>query len=221
MTHILLTGYEPFGDHETNPSATVTESLDGMALGGATVVGRELPVVFDEALPRVRSLIDTHDPVAILSTGLMPERRVLTVERTGINVRDCDDVPDNDDQRPVDQPVVADGPDAYFATLPVKRLVAAAREASVPARVSNTPALTCATTSSMRRDTTWRRTTWGSCRGSFTSRTRTRRRRAGPTPSRACRSTRWSGGSRRCFEFWPTRRRTTPRRRSGGLEVPR
>lgn len=138
MTRILLTGYEPFGNHETNPSATVAEFLDGMALGGATVVGRELPVVFDEALPRVRSLIDTHDPVAILSTGLMPERRVLTVERTGINVRDCGDVPDNDDQRPVDQPVVADGPDAYFATLPVKRLVAAAREASVPARVSNT-----------------------------------------------------------------------------------
>ena len=138
MTTILLTGYEPFGGHETNPSATVAESLDGATLGGATVVGRELPVVFDEALPRIRSLIDTHDPATVLSTGLMPEREVLTVERVGINVRDCGDVPDNDDQQPIDRPVVAGGPDAYFATVPVKRLVAAAREAAVPARVSNT-----------------------------------------------------------------------------------
>jgi pyroglutamyl-peptidase len=138
MSTILLTGYGPFGDHETNPSARVARALDGETIAGASVVGRAIPVVFDEALPRVRALIDDHDPAAVVSTGLMPERSVLTVERVGINVRDCDDVPDNDGQTPTDDPVHADGPDAYFATLPVKRLVAASRDAGVPARVSNT-----------------------------------------------------------------------------------
>ena len=138
MSTILLTGYEPFGDHETNPSATIAESLDGTEIGNATVVGRELPVVFDDTLPRVRSLIDDYHPTAVLSTGLMPDRAVLTVERVGINVRDYGNVPDNADQTPVDEPVQPGGPAAYFATLPVKQLVAAAREAAVPARVSNT-----------------------------------------------------------------------------------
>lgn len=138
MSTVLLTGYEPFDDYRTNPSVEVTRALDGAATDGATVVGRELPVVFDEALPVVRSLIEEHDPSAVLSTGLMPERAVLTVERVGINVRDYDDVPDNDGGTPVDEPVVADGPTAYLATLPVRELVAASREAGVPARLSNT-----------------------------------------------------------------------------------
>lgn len=138
MSTILLTGYEPFGEHETNPSGAVARSLDGTTVGDATVVGRELPVVFDEALPRVRSLIEEHQPTAVLSTGLMPDREVLTVERVGINVRDYGDVPDNADQTPIDEPIVRDGPVAYFATVPIKQLVGAAQEAEVPARVSNT-----------------------------------------------------------------------------------
>lgn len=138
MSTILLTGYGPFGDHETNPSARVVRALDGETIAGASVVGRTIPVVFDEALPAVRSLLEDHDPVAVVSTGLMPERSALTVERVGINVRDCDDVPDNDGRTPTDAPVHDDGPNAYFATLPIKRLVAASRDAGVPARVSNT-----------------------------------------------------------------------------------
>lgn len=138
MTTILLTGYEPFGEHETNPSSAVAQTLDGTTTDGATIIGRELPVVFDEALPRVRSLIAEHDPDAVLSTGLMPDREMLTVERVGINVRDCPDVPDNDGRMPADEPVVAEGPNAYFATVPIKQLVTAARERGVPARLSNT-----------------------------------------------------------------------------------
>ncbi|MFB6131424.1 MAG: pyroglutamyl-peptidase I [Salinigranum sp.] len=138
MSTILLTGFEPFGEHETNPAVAVTERLDGASFGGVPVVGHELPVVFDEALPTLRKHVEEFDPVAIVSLGLMPGRRALTVERVGINVRDYDGVPDNDGAEPVDDPIVADGPAAYFATLPIRDLVAASRDAGVPARVSNT-----------------------------------------------------------------------------------
>jgi pyroglutamyl-peptidase len=138
MSTILLTGYEPFGEFETNPTSRLAEALDGTEIDGVRVVGRELPVVFDDALPAVRAYVDEHDPVAVVSTGLMPGRAVLTVERVGINVRDYDDVPDNTGATPVDHPVVPDGPDAYFATLPVRDLVAELRAAGVPARLSNT-----------------------------------------------------------------------------------
>jgi pyroglutamyl-peptidase len=138
MTTILFTGYEPFGEHETNPSARLAHDVDGLNFESATVVGRELPVAFDDALPLLVDAIDEHAPDVVLSTGLMPEREVISVERVGINVRDYDGVPDNDDRTPVDVPVDADGPDAYFSTLPIRDLVAASNEVGVPARVSNT-----------------------------------------------------------------------------------
>jgi pyroglutamyl-peptidase len=138
MTTILFTGYEPFGDYETNPSARLAHDVDGLTFESATVVGRELPVVFDEAMPRLLAAIDEHDPDIVLSTGLMPGRETISVERVGINVRDFDGVPDNEAREPVDTPVEADGPDAYFATLPVRELVSVSNEAGVPARISNT-----------------------------------------------------------------------------------
>ncbi|MFC7157698.1 pyroglutamyl-peptidase I [Halomarina halobia] len=138
MTTLLLTGYEPFGEYETNPTSRLVEALDGTKTGEATVVGRELPVVFDDALPALRGYLEEHEPVAVLSTGLMPGRAVLTVERVGINVRDYDGVPDNTGAEPVDQPVDLEGPDAYFATLPVRELVEELQAVGVPARISNT-----------------------------------------------------------------------------------
>ena len=61
----------------------------------------------------------------------------ITVERVAIN---CDDfrIPDNGGNQPEDEPVVADGPSAYFATLPIKNIVNALHQASIPAKVSNT-----------------------------------------------------------------------------------
>ncbi len=138
MSTIVFTGYEPFGVYETNPTARLAKDLDGRTVGGSTVVGRELPVAFDEALPLVAELIKTHDPLAVLSTGLMPGRAEITVERVGINVRDVDGVPDNADRCPVDESVVDDGPVAYLSTLPIRALVTASTEVGVPASVSNT-----------------------------------------------------------------------------------
>jgi pyroglutamyl-peptidase len=47
-------------------------------------------------------------------------------------------IADNAGQQPVDQPVVAGGPAAYWSGLPIKRMVAAVRAAGVPASVSQT-----------------------------------------------------------------------------------
>jgi pyroglutamyl-peptidase len=59
------------------------------------------------------------------------------VERVAVNIADAR-VPDNLGHRPVDEPVVPDGPAAYFSTLPVKACTAAVRAAGVPASVSCT-----------------------------------------------------------------------------------
>src|SRR4029078_5819252 len=57
------------------------------------------------------------------------------VERVAVNVQDAD-IPDNDGAQPVDAPVIAGGPSAYLATLPVRAAVAALRAQELPAQLS-------------------------------------------------------------------------------------
>jgi pyroglutamyl-peptidase len=64
-------------------------------------------------------------------------RGALSLERVAINVDDAP-IPDNQGARPIDRPIAARGPAAYFSTLPIKAMVAALRGAGLPAEVSQT-----------------------------------------------------------------------------------
>ncbi|WP_276302215.1 peptidase [Halorussus lipolyticus] len=141
---LLLTGYEPFGDHDRNPTEEVARELDGQELAGREIVGRVLPVEFDRAGDEMRDLIEAHDPEAVVATGLAAGRAAVSVERVGVNVADCVGIPDNAEADPRNERIrEADAesetpPAAYFATLPVVEVVADLLDAGIPARVSNT-----------------------------------------------------------------------------------
>lgn len=134
---VLLTGYEPFGDHDVNPSARVARELDGTTVAGERVVGEVLPVDFGRTAEVVAELVADHDPTAVVSTGLAGGREAVSVERVGLNLNDCAGTPDNDGSEPRAEPIDPDGADAHFATLPVRDCVSAVIEAGIPARVSN------------------------------------------------------------------------------------
>lgn len=55
----------------------------------------------------------------------------------GIPIPDCR-IPDNEGNEIIDEPSYADGPDAYFVTLPIKDMVRKIQEKGIPASVSNT-----------------------------------------------------------------------------------
>lgn len=135
---LLCTGYEPFGDHDTNPSGEVAESLDGATVAGHDVVGAVLPVAFGPAEERMRELLDEHDPAVVVATGLAAGRAAVCVERVAVNVADTVGVPDNAGNDPVDERLDPEGRDARLSTLPVRETVEACLDAGVPARVSNT-----------------------------------------------------------------------------------
>lgn len=135
---LLLTGYEPFGDHDRNPSAKVARKLDGETVSGREVVGRVLPVEFGRASDDMEALIEEYDPVAIAATGLAAGRAAISVERVGINVADCAGIPDNADEEPRNERIREGDDAAHFATLPVVEVVAKLLDAGIPTRVSNT-----------------------------------------------------------------------------------
>ena len=137
MRTVLMTGFDPFGGESINPSWEVVKQLEGMHIDGCRVVTRQLPCVFGEALSVLNAAIDELDPTLVIAVGQAGGRVDVTVERVGINVDDAR-IADNIGQQPVDVAIVADGPAAWFSTLPIKAMGAALREAGVPASVSQT-----------------------------------------------------------------------------------
>lgn len=134
---ILLTGYEPFGDFESNPSETVANQFDGEEVAGHRIDAEVLPVEFDAAAGIVADAIAERDPDAVVSTGLATGRPAVSVERVGINVEDARGTPDNAEADPENVPIDPGGADAHFATLPVTRIVERLLDRGVPARLSN------------------------------------------------------------------------------------
>src|SRR5438045_2679725 len=132
----LVTGFEPFGADAVNPSRKAVLRLPAR-LGDLAIETRVLPTVFGRAIAALDDALVTVWPDIVLCGGLAGGRAELSLERVAINVDDAR-IPDNDGQQPIDRPIVADGPAAYFTGLPVKAAVAAMREAGLPAIVSNT-----------------------------------------------------------------------------------
>jgi pyroglutamyl-peptidase len=134
---LLVTGFEPFDKHILNPSGRIAQQLDGEMLAGRRVAGVVLPVTRDGGPRALSEAIERQRPEIVLCLGLAEGRAVLSAERVAINVLDYP-VADNAGEQPVDAPVIPGGPAAYFATLPVKAILSAWREAGVPGAVSNT-----------------------------------------------------------------------------------
>jgi len=135
MKTVLLTGFEPFNKEPINPAWEAVRALDGWTEGGFHVVARQLPCAFGAAIDTVRAAIEELKPVLVIAVGQAGGRMDLSVERVAINVDDAP-IEDNAQRQPVDQPIVAGGPAAYFSTLPIKAIVQALRAAGLPASVS-------------------------------------------------------------------------------------
>ena len=132
---LLLTGFEPFGGSRLNPSQQVALALHEAGLPGIELHTAILPV---ERLGGPRALLEAITavrPQAVLCLGEATRRAVLSIERVGINLQDYR-IADNAGNQVEDQPVGADGPAAYFATLPVRAMLQAVLAAGVPAELS-------------------------------------------------------------------------------------
>lgn len=132
---ILVTAFDPFGGEKTNPALEAVKALPA-EIAGEEVITVEVPTVFGKAIEAATAAIEKHQPSAVLCVGQAGGRFDITPERVAINIDDAR-IPDNDGNQPIDEPVVDGAPSAYFATLPIKAMAAAIRDAGVPASVSN------------------------------------------------------------------------------------
>ncbi len=133
---VLVTGFEPFGGDDINPSWEIARALDGTCLtDGTPVEAALLPCAFEAVEPALVQAIERHRPRLLIALGLAGSRTELGVERVALNWCDAR-IPDNAGEQPLDRPVVPGAPMAYLSTLPVKAMAQAMREAGAPAMVS-------------------------------------------------------------------------------------
>ncbi|MCG0276518.1 MAG: pyroglutamyl-peptidase I [Thermosediminibacteraceae bacterium] len=133
---VLVTGFEPFGGEKINPALEAVKLLP-KEIKGAQVVVKELPTIFRKSLDVLFDAIEKEKPDVVICVGQAGGRYAISVERVAINVDDAR-IPDNEGNQPIDQPIFPDGENAYFSTLPIKRIVEAIKKEGIPAEVSNT-----------------------------------------------------------------------------------
>lgn len=137
LPRVLLTGFDPFGGEDLNPSWEAVRRLDGEVVRGHRLVAEQLPTCFGDSLRRLRAALARIKPELVICVGQAGGRSRVSLERVAINVDDAR-IADNAGRQPIDRPVVRGAPDAYFSTLPIKAQLAALQTAGLPAEISQT-----------------------------------------------------------------------------------
>jgi len=132
----VITGFEPFNNESINPTQELIKKLVIDFAEDDHLITAVLPVDTIAAPSHLTSLLNRHQPHAILLTGLAMGRATLAIERVALNLLDFD-VADNAGKLIQDRPIVPGGPAAYFATLPVRGIKEQLCAAGIPAAISN------------------------------------------------------------------------------------
>ncbi|MDL2232735.1 pyroglutamyl-peptidase I [Ruminococcaceae bacterium OttesenSCG-928-L11] len=132
---LLLTAFEPFGGDARNPAWEAVQLVQAPS-PAIEITKLQVPTVFHDSIRTVVDAVAADALDAVLSVGLAGGRSSVAVERVAINVDDAR-IPDNRGNRPIDEPICADGPPACFSTLPIKAMVAEIRRCGLPAEISN------------------------------------------------------------------------------------
>ena len=133
---ILVTAFDPFGGETVNPAQMAVDRLPDN-IGGHEICKMIVPTVFGLSGDLVTAEMERVQPDAVISVGQAGSRKAVTPERVAINIMDAR-ITDNAGVRPQDEPVIPDGPAAYFSTLPVKAMVESINAAGLSGQISNT-----------------------------------------------------------------------------------
>jgi pyroglutamyl-peptidase len=133
----LITGFETFYNHIINPSQKIVESLTENDFQGVDLIKTVLPVDYIQAPKILLEIMYNYQPDVILAFGLASSRFKIGLERVAINLMDSI-IPDNNGSILTDQPIIENGPAAYFSRLPLRVLLNILQENIIPVEISLT-----------------------------------------------------------------------------------
>lgn len=137
--HVVLTGFEPYADFNTNPSCEAAKTFDGKEIGSFRIKSFQIPLAYKEIKPTITQIIDNQKPVVVINLG-QSYRPLISLEKVAINFADLTEstVIYNCGTRPKDETLEPDAPAAYFTTLPIREILTKLRQNNIPAEISYT-----------------------------------------------------------------------------------
>lgn len=133
---VLLQGFGVFGHFDQNPSEKIVRDLEATwHPEGFQLVTTVLKTAAAD-VETIPALMSQFRPDIWMGVGLAGSRHAVAVERIAVNIQDYQ-LPDQNGFIREDAPCVAEGPAAYFSTLPVCAILARWRQVDVPGYLSN------------------------------------------------------------------------------------
>lgn len=133
---IILTGFEPFGGSNINPSIEASRKFDGEIVRDHILKAIEIPLRFKEIKDNVESILVKERPVAVICLGQSP-RPMISLERIAINIASIERTSYNCGEKPLDVKLEEEGFDGYFSTLPIRKIKNVLEENKIPCEISN------------------------------------------------------------------------------------
>jgi pyroglutamyl-peptidase len=131
MRTILVTGFGPFPGAPHNPTAALVKRLSRQRRTNFRVVGHVFETRYDAVDRELPALLKKHKPDAILMFGLHGRAKAIRVETRARNALAL--LPDASGKVKRRGVIALDGPVARSMPMPAQHLLAAAREARLPA----------------------------------------------------------------------------------------
>lgn len=131
---ILLTGFQPFGQVEVNPSQRIVEHF--AAQNRPDVIARVLPTEYRASAQAIEAAIVTEQPDAVVCLGVAQSRKTISLERIAVNVDEAS-LADNAGVLATGERIAPGGPAAYWSTLPLEAMREALAAREIPVGYSN------------------------------------------------------------------------------------
>ena len=130
---VIVTGFEPFGNHKLNPSQFISENLSGLTLNNASIVGITLPVNYSDSINELIAKIKEYEPILIICLGLAANYDYIGIEKVSLNLKRLEK-----DTWPYYRIVRINmnGPLFRFSELPCLNIVKEIQYEKIPARTS-------------------------------------------------------------------------------------
>jgi pyroglutamyl-peptidase len=132
---ILITGFVAFLENTENPTQEILKLLP-KSIYGNELIKVELPVVYEECFEVLLPIIEEVTPDVIINLGLAGGRKAISLERVAININDSISS-DNNGYSPTDEVIEETGENAYFSTLPLRKMMKNIQTRNIPVELSN------------------------------------------------------------------------------------
>lgn len=133
MKKMLITGFDPFGKYSMNPSWQAVQALPDR-VGEYELTRLLLLNIYGSEFKKIAQAAAELQPDCILMLGMHSSSTKIILDTVAINLRDAL-IEDNLGHKPWNEPILAGGPAAYFATADMHTLVKKLRREGLPVEI--------------------------------------------------------------------------------------